>query len=37
MVRVRTFYQTDPAAIIPGGIDTFIRGMLKAVPADIEL
>ena len=37
MVRVRTFYQTDPAAIIPGGIDTFIRGMLKAAPSDIEL
>jgi glycosyltransferase involved in cell wall biosynthesis len=37
MVRVRTFYQTDPAAVIPGGIDTFIRGMLKAAPGDIEL
>src|SRR3954469_990215 len=37
MVRVRTFYQTDPAAIIPGGIDTFIRGILKAAPGDIEL
>lgn len=37
MVRVRIFYQTDPVGIIPGGIDTFIRGMLKAAPADIEL
>lgn len=37
MVRVRIFYQTDPAGIIPGGIDTFIRGMLKAAPPDIEL
>ncbi len=37
MVRVRIFYQTDPAGVIPGGIDTFIRGMLKAAPADIEL
>jgi glycosyltransferase involved in cell wall biosynthesis len=37
MVRVRIFYQTDPAVTIAGGIDTFIRGMLKAAPADIEL
>ncbi|MFL6573468.1 MAG: hypothetical protein ACJ8G4_17040, partial [Burkholderiales bacterium] len=37
MVRVRIFYQTDPAGAIPGGIDTFIRGMLKAAPADVEL
>jgi glycosyltransferase involved in cell wall biosynthesis len=37
MVRVRVFYQTDPAGTIPGGIDTFIRGMIKAAPADIEI
>src|SRR5258708_3241572 len=37
MVRARIFYQTDPAVTIAGGIDTFIRGMLKAAPADIEL
>jgi len=37
MVRVRIFYQTDPAGAIPGGIDTFIRGMLKAAPPDVEL
>src|SRR6185295_9839511 len=37
MVRVRIFYQTDPAVTIAGGIDTFIRGMVKAAPADIEL
>jgi glycosyltransferase involved in cell wall biosynthesis len=37
MVRVRVFYQTDPAGIIPGGIDTFIRGMIKAAPADIKI
>jgi len=36
-VRVRVFYQTDPAGIISGGIDTFIRGMIKAAPADIEI
>lgn len=37
MVRVRIFYQTDPAGAIPGGIDTFIRGMIKAAPSDVEL
>jgi glycosyltransferase involved in cell wall biosynthesis len=35
-VRVRIFYQTDPAGTIPGGIDTFIRGILKGAPDDIE-
>jgi glycosyltransferase involved in cell wall biosynthesis len=35
LTRVRTFYQTDPAGTIPGGIDTFIRGMIKAAPADV--
>jgi glycosyltransferase involved in cell wall biosynthesis len=37
MVRVRIFYQTDPAGTIPGGIDTFIRGIIKAAPHDIEI
>jgi glycosyltransferase involved in cell wall biosynthesis len=37
MVRVRIFYQTDPAGTIPGGIDTFIRGIIKAAPLDIEI
>jgi glycosyltransferase involved in cell wall biosynthesis len=37
MVRVRIFYQTDPAGTIAGGIDTFIRGIIKAAPADIEI
>ena len=37
MVRVRIFYQTDPAGTIPGGIDTFIRGIIKAAPGDIEI
>jgi glycosyltransferase involved in cell wall biosynthesis len=37
LTRVRTFYQTDPAGTIPGGIDTFIRGMIKAAPPDIEI
>jgi glycosyltransferase involved in cell wall biosynthesis len=37
MVRVRTFYQTDPAGTIPGGTDTFIRGIIKVAPHDIEI
>jgi glycosyltransferase involved in cell wall biosynthesis len=37
MVRVRIFHQTDPAGTIPGGIDTFIRGIIKAAPHDIEI
>ena len=36
MVRVRIFYPTDPAGTIAGGIETFIRGILKAAPDDIE-
>lgn len=35
-IRVRTFYPADPAGIVPGGIDTFIRGIIKWSPADIE-
>lgn len=37
IIRVRIFYQTDPVGIIPGGIDTFIRGIIKAAPHDIEV
>jgi glycosyltransferase involved in cell wall biosynthesis len=36
-VRVRVFYQTDPAGPITGGIDAFIRGLVKASPPDIEI
>jgi len=36
-VRVRIFYQTDPAGTVAGGIDTFIRGILRWVPPDIEM
>jgi glycosyltransferase involved in cell wall biosynthesis len=35
-IRVRTFYPADPAGIVPGGIDTFIRGIIKWSPEDIE-
>lgn len=34
--RVRTFYPADPAGIVPGGVDTFIRGLIKWAPEDIE-
>ena len=36
IVRVRTFYPADPAGIVPGGVDTFIRGMIKFAPEDIH-
>ncbi len=34
--RIRTFYQADPLGIVPGGIDTFIRGIYKWAPDDLE-
>ena len=34
--RIRTFYPADPAGIVPGGVDTFIRGLIKWAPEDIE-
>jgi glycosyltransferase involved in cell wall biosynthesis len=37
MIEVRIFYQTDPAGTIPGGVDTFIRGIVKAAPDDIRI
>ncbi len=37
MVEVRIFYQTDPAGTIPGGVDTFIRGIVTAAPDDIRI
>lgn len=37
IIRVRIFYQTDPVGTIAGGIDTFIRGIIKASPDDIEI
>lgn len=35
--RVRIFYPADPVGIVPGGIDTFIRGMIKSAPADVVI
>lgn len=34
-VRIRVFYPADPAGVVPGGIDTFIRGMFKWAPEDL--
>jgi len=34
--RVRTFYPADPVGVVPGGVDTFIRGLVKWAPEDIE-
>jgi exopolysaccharide biosynthesis WecB/TagA/CpsF family protein len=34
--RVRIFYPADPVGVVPGGIDTFIRGIIKSAPADLE-
>ena len=35
MVRVRIFYPADPVGVVPGGIDTFIRGVIKSAPSDV--
>ena len=34
--RIAIFYPCDPVAFVPSGIDTFIRGILKWAPADLE-
>lgn len=34
-IHVRAFYPADPAGIVPGGVDTFLRGILKFAPPDI--
>lgn len=33
---VRIFYPADPMGIVPGGIDTFLRGLIKWAPPDFE-
>jgi len=35
-IRVCTIYPADPVGTIPGGIDTFIRGILRWAPDDIS-
>jgi exopolysaccharide biosynthesis WecB/TagA/CpsF family protein len=34
--HVRIFYPADPVGVVPGGIDTFLRGLLKWGPAELE-
>ena len=34
--KVRIFYPADPAGVVPGGIDTFIRGLIKWAPPELE-
>ena len=34
--RVCVFYPADPLGAIPGGIDSFIRGLISYAPADIR-
>ena len=34
--KVRIFYPADPAGVVPGGIDTFIRGIIKWAPTELE-
>jgi glycosyltransferase involved in cell wall biosynthesis len=36
-IRVRIIHQVDPDGLIPGGISTFIRGLIKAAPADVKI
>jgi glycosyltransferase involved in cell wall biosynthesis len=34
--RIAILYPSDPAGSVPSGVDTFIKGILKFAPADIE-
>lgn len=34
-IVVRTFYPADPMGVVPGGVDTFIRGLVKWAPEDL--
>lgn len=36
-ISVCIIYPADPAGLIPGGIDTFIRGILRWAPEDLDL
>lgn len=35
-IRIAVLYPTDPAGHVPSGIDSFIRGILKWAPQDLE-
>lgn len=34
--HIRTFYPADPVGTVPGGVDTFMRGILKWAPEDLR-
>lgn len=34
--HVRIFYPADPVGVVPGGIDTFFRGLIKWAPEGLE-
>lgn len=34
-VHIRIFYPADPVGVVPGGVDTFLRGLIKWAPADL--
>lgn len=35
-MHIRTFYPADPVGTVPGGVDTFMRGILKWAPEDLR-
>ena len=34
--RIRIFYPADPLGMVPGGVDTFVRGLIKWAPQDLH-
>lgn len=34
--HIRIFYPADPTGVVPGGVDTFLRGILKWAPSDLN-
>lgn len=36
MARIAIFHPTDPAGHVPGGIDSFIKGILRRAPDDLD-
>ena len=34
--RIRIFYPADPVGVVPGGVDTFLRGLIKSAPEDLS-
>lgn len=34
--RIRIFYPADPLGVVPGGVDTFLRGLIRWAPDDLR-